>query len=391
MNFFNILQRSNHSKINDLNDSSIYEIARLTLAPKTFAEQNSTIYTIAKFFTSTYHFISFSTAFLAVYFYSKELDLLTKIAFFIISTILLISIEVVKGSTSNSVFHSAVRKDTINKLSIFVLFITTIFSFATSVYSTKLSVYQITTNSKFASIDSTQNTQIDSINAIFDTQIKSLQSSIVSSQKTIETKKGWQNNLAQTNLQNAQNQLNFVLENKEKATSKIEEKAKNKLSDTSEKGLEKAYLIAFIVFLFESFNICAYYYIFYYLKNVLLESALIENQNDPVTTTSLNDPVTTTSLNDPVTTTSLKVSTIPSFENPYLNTTTTEKKQIGFQFQRQTTGNEQNKDFINCKNCNKRVEKKAYNHLFCSTKCRMKNWEQEKGLKLNFSSKSKTP
>jgi len=390
MNFFQIIKKSNQNEIDTIESSSIYDFAKEKLKPKSFAESNKIIYSVSNFFSLAYHFISLILAIIGTWIYSNTLNnIFYQIAFLLFCVLLLTVIELIKSSSSNTVFSQLIRKDKITKISLIILSLTTIFSFCTSVYSAKIATYSLATNSKFSNIDSLQNTKLDSVNSLFATQISSLESSIKASQNTLNTTKtNWKINVANKDLKEAQNALTNVLESKQNAINSITDQTQKSTKTTGEKGLEIAYFIAFIIALFELFNLASYYYYFYYLRGCVLESELIKNEN----VESEKNDLVTTSLNDLA-----QDKQIQTFVEPQKVFLNEEKKQkIGFQMNNENVQNDLVKQQNNsnsfttdsCENCSKEYDRKTHNQRFCSTECRKEKWEKEKGKKLHFKARS---
>jgi hypothetical protein len=394
MNFFNIIKKGTNARLNSLKDSAIYEIAREKLEPKSYAILAKPLYLVSQFFSSAYHILSFCIALIGITIYALQLDsILQKSILVLISFILLAIVEVAKSNASNTVFSSVARKEQPNKLFLVILLVTTVFSFFASVMSAKESIYFASTNTKFSNIDSLQNSKIDSINLLYSTQINALQSSIESNTNTIKTKKGWQNNVAQTNLQANQTSLTNILEKKEKSLQLLQDNKTSSYKSTSDKGKEIAIFAAVLFAVFELLNLIAYWFIYNYYQSCLLEPNLI---NDHVITPPLNEPVKTPStVREQLQTITENSQIIP--KQPYNNEIYAPTKQplspqkIGFQFNvveaPTEPKTENNNEYIYCANCNEKTERKTHNHKFCSTNCRVQNWEKEKGAKISFSKK----
>ena len=391
MNFFQIIKKGTNERLNSLKNSAIYEISKEKLEPKPYSLQAKPLYLVSQFFSGAYHILSFCIALIGITIYALQLDsILQKSILILISFLFLAIIEIAKSNSSNTVFSSVARKESPNRLFLIILIITTVFSFCTSVWSAKESIYFASTNSKFSNIDSLQNSQIDSVNSLYATQISSIESSLQASQNTLQNSKNKWLKLATTkDLQTSQNSLLNVLERKEKALLSIQSNSQKDAQNTQSKGKEIAIFAAVLFAIFELLNLIAYWFIYNYYQSCLLESNLI---NDHVITSTLNDHVKTPHLvQDQLQTITENSKIIPT--NPYVNTTPNEPKKIGFQFGNNSL-NEVVKplktnttDFIYCANCNEKTERKTHNHKFCSTKCRVQNWEKEKGAKISFSKK----
>jgi len=416
MNFFQIIRKSNQNELDSISSSSIYDFAAEKLEPKTFAESNKTIFQVSNFFSIAYHFISFVLAVIGGWYYSLSLNsLLYQIVFLILCTLLLCVIELVKSSSSNTVFAQMIRKDKVTKISLVILVSTTIFSFVTSTYSAKVATYQISTTSTFSNIDSLQNAKIDSVNGLYSVQIQSIESSLKASQNTLNsTKNKWLRIATNKDIQDSQTSLTNVLERKEKAINQITTSTLKDTTKASSTGLEIAYFIACIIALFEVFNLCSYYYYFYYLRGCVLENNLsTAAPAAPAITHSLDERTlddgtlddTKKAVKTPVQDITPNEYIIP--KKPYQNITPPPKKQIGFQYSSNSLNDStleepkeptkivvkssvQDKIKIGtCKHCESEFVKKSVRHVFCQTSCRMQNWEQEKGAKITLKSSKK--
>lgn len=382
MNFFNIIRKGTNKQLDTLKSSAIYEIAKEKLEPKSYAEQAKPLYALSQYFSISYHFISYTVAILGITLYTLQLDSIVQQTVILgLSFILLLIVEIAKNNASETVFSSVARKESPNKLFLIVLLITTVFSFCTSVWSAKESIYYASTNSKFSNIDSLQNSQIDSINTLFATQISSIESSLKASQNTLENSKNkWLRIATNKDIQDSQNSLTNILERKEKAIQAIQNNTQTKTSQTSQKGTQIAIFAAMLFALFELLNLVCYWFVYQYYQSCLLENNL--QDNDLVKTTSLNDLVTPPQ--------------IQSFAEPQKQFLNTEKRQsIGFQFNRENVqndlvkqGNTNSFSTDRCENCSKEYDRKTHNQRFCSTECRKASWEKEKGKKLIFKSRA---
>jgi len=385
MNFFNIIRKGTDKKLSDLKDSAIYDIAAEKLEPKTYASQAKPLFLLSKYFSVAYHFISYIIALIGITLFALQLDsIIYQILIIFLAFILLLVIEIAKGNSSNTVFSSVARQEQPNQLFLTILVITTIFSFVTSVWSAKEAVYFASTDTKFTNIDSLQNSQIDSVNNLFSTQISSTESSIKASQNVLQsTKTNWKINTAQKDLKESQTTLTNLLQSKEKALLSISKSTESKKGTTGEKGLFIAKLAAVIFLLFESLNLIAYWFIYQYYSNVLLENNLENNVSDFAAGTGATANVTHDVL-----------------PNPFApNLSPTMERKIGFQFGNSSNRNECYKEPIQpkneqkqdlgkgnkiCKNCNKAYTYKIHNQKYCSSECRIDFWQKEKGKKLIF-------
>ncbi|WP_375563401.1 hypothetical protein ACE193_25340 (plasmid) [Bernardetia sp. OM2101] len=391
MNFFNIIKKGTNTQLESLKDSAIYDIAAEKLEPKPYATQAKPLFLLSKYFSVAYHFISYIVALIGIILYSMQLDsIIYQIILIFLAFILLFVIEIAKGNSSNNVFSSTARKEQPNQLFLAILVITTIFSFCTSVWSAKEAVYYASTDTKFSNIDSLQNSQIDSVNNLFATQISSTESSIKASQNVLQsTKTNWKINTAQKDLKESQTTLTDILEKKEKALLSISKNIESKKSSTGDKGLFIAKLAAVIFLLFESLNLVCYWFLYQYYQSCLLENNLENEQpsEQPKQQTQIDIESITDALIKAITNTTQSVtsSVIP---NPFIPNPapTFEKKTIGFQF-----GNENRNEVCNdtspilsdgnriCKNCGNAFIYKTSNHKFCSTECRINNWNKVNG------------
>lgn len=409
MNFFNIIKKSKFTQIGNIESSSIYDYASESLKPKTYAESNKLIYSVSKFFTLFYHFLSFFIALGGVVVFALSFpNLVHKIGIILFGFVFLLLLEIIKNSSSDTIFKQVARKDTLPKITLLILCIATVFSFLTSVYSAKVSIFEVTTANKFVDNNTVQNAKIDSINTLYAIQIESLNSSIESSQNTLQTSKNkWLRITVQKDLQTSQNALNNVLERKENAINSITAAKEKQDNTTTLNGNEVAYFIAFVVALLEVLNLLAYFYIYNYLMNCVLEKALMTKET--LNEQPLNEkPLNEQPLNDTQNTVKTNVNDIIPNDyiipkQPYQNTTPPTKKQIGFQFSNvsynepKTTYNEPKKPtqiivqeqikIGKCTHCKSEFVKKNKVHRFCSTPCRMENWELVKGARLNFAKK----
>lgn len=382
MNFFNIIRKGTNKHLTALKDSAIYEIAEEKLAPKSYAELAKPLYLLSNYFSTSYHFISYLVAILGIAIYTLQLDsLVQQIVILVLSFLLLLIVEIAKSNASNTVFSSVARKENSNKLFLIVLVLTTLFSFVTSVWSAKESIYYASTNTKFSNIDSLQSRQIDSVNTLFATQISSIESSLQASQNTLQTSKNkWLKIATTKDLQDTQNSLNNILERKEKAILSITSNTQNSKDTTGEKGTEIAIFAAVLFAIFEVLNLACYWFVYQYYQSCLLENNL--QNNDLVKTTSLNDIVTAPQ--------------IQSFAEPQKAFLNTEKRQsIGFQFNSQNVQNDlatqiNSNSFSTdkCENCTKQYDRKTHNQRFCSSECRKENWEKANNKKLHFKARS---
>lgn len=414
MNFFEIIKKSSTKAIEAIRSTAIYDFAEETLTPKSYAETAKPLYLLSKHFSTLYHFVSYFVNFLGLLLVVKTINNTLYIGIFLALGILLFGIlEVAKSNSSSIVFNCVAREDTINKLFLFILVVSTIFSFATSVWSANKAMFHYATTDKFSNNIATLQVKVDSINNLYATQLTSLESSIKASQNTLQTTKtNWKVNTAQSDLKSSTNALNNVLTNKQKAIKEATENHTINNKKTDLVGNEVAIIAAILFAIFEILNIVAYYFYYFYLSNCLLEKngllvpyTPINNYNDSVIDELvINEPVKTTSLNEQI-----KSMPLP------LNITSKPQK-IGFQFNsnndpvKTNTLNEPQPTKIKeeeikeeevettithkssfltdcCLHCKTKFERKTHNHTFCSTKCRISNWEVKKGKKLNFSKK----
>jgi len=277
------------------------------------------LFLLSKYFSVAYHFISYFIALIGIILFVLQLDsLLQRIIIISLSFLFLGIIEIAKGNASTTVFSSVARKEQSNTLFLIILLVTTIFSFVTSVWSAKESIYYASTNTKFSNIDSLQNSQIDSINALYSTQIVGLENVMKANQNVISTNKtNWKINIATNGLNEAQAKLTNVLERKENALLSIQSNKTNSYQATAEKGKNMAMFAAVLFALFEVLNLICYWFVFQYYQSCLLENHLPnepqreqpkENKTHDVTSAVIPNPFITTLQ--------------PTFE----------KKIIGFQF-----------------------------------------------------------
>ena len=355
------------------------------------------LFLLSKHFSNLYHILSYSISFLGMFLIAESLNNL--IYFFILVVLGLVFfavIEIAKSNTSHHVFSSIARKEKSNSLFLAILIITTLFSFFLSVYSANKAVYFYSTNDKFNQNVATLQTNVDSVNSQFATQISSIETSLQSSQNTLEnTKNKWVRIATNKDIETSQKALTAVLTAKKKAIEEEEAKHKESTTTTSSDGQDVAKIAAFIFGIFELLNIVAYYFYYLYLSNCLLEKngvlAGVSN-NQPVNNQPVNNaPIVTPSFTTPNYTTAAPTNYAP-----------TNSRKIGFQFgsnnapvntptpsqvSQTTYGSSFKIDTCEFSHCGKKYDRKAHNQRFCSKECRIRNWEIEKGIKLNFSSK----
>lgn len=306
MNFFEIIRKGTNKDLTALQDSAIYEIAAKKLEAKSYANEAKPLFLLSKYFSVAYHFIGYFIALIGVILYSFQLDsLIYQIILIVLSILLLSVIEIAKSNSSNSVFSAKARKEDPNKLFLVILVITTIFSFVTSVWSAKEAVYFASTDTKFSNIDSLQNSQIDSVNSLYAKQMIGLESLIEVNQNVIKTTKtNWKINIATDGLNKAQTKLTDVLEKKETALLSISKSVELQKGTTDTKGEFIAKLAAVIFFIFEVLNLVAYWFLYQYYSNVILEQNIpFEGITKTVTTAVKNAAESITSA----------VHTVPNF------------------------------------------------------------------------------
>jgi hypothetical protein len=222
-------------------------------------------------------------------------------------------------------------------------------------------------------------------------QISSIESSIKASQNTVQTKKGWQLNVAQTNLQNSQNSLNTVLEKKETALLSISKSIELQKGTTDTNGLFIAKLAAVVFLLFETLNLLCYWFIYQYYSNVVLENTVFKEITKSITNAVHDATHTVTSAFTNIAPTNAVTSTVfpPTIvTNSHRNTIgfqtnnsnsnsqiTAAVSQITPQTQTVLTGNG-NKICLNS-DCQKAYIYKVHNQKFCSEKCRIQSWNKK--------------
>lgn len=393
MNFFNIIKKGTTKQLESLKDSAIYEIAAEKLEAKPYAQQAKPLFLLSKYFSVAYHFISYMIALIGITLYALQLDsLIYQIMLILLSFILLGVIEIAKTNSSNSVFSAKARQEQPNQLFLAILVITTIFSFCTSVWSAKEAVYFASTDTKFSNIDSLQNSQIDSVNSLFDSQIGSLESIVLANQNTIQnTKTNWKVNTATKAIQESQTTLTNVLEKKENALLSISKTAETKKGTAGEKGLFIAKLAAVLFLLFESLNLVAYWFLYQYYSNVVLEQNLLVDGITKTVTTAVHDT------KDTITAT---IQSVPNFV-PNYNTTANhtanvtaavqsvpkESTKIGFvtasvpKKEAEITAvvpNQNGNKKCLFEGCKKLYVYKIHNQKFCSENCRIENYKLKK-------------
>jgi hypothetical protein len=394
MNFFNIIRKGTNKRLEALKDSAIYEIAAEKLEPKTYASQAKPLYSLSQYFSVAYHFISYVVALIGISIYALQLDsVIQKTILILLSFLFLGIIEIAKSNSSNTVFSSLARKENPNKLFLIILLVTTVFSFVTSVWSAKESIYYASTNSKFSNIDSLQNSQIDSINNLFATQISSIESSLKASQNTLQTSKNkWLKIATNKDLQDTQNSLNNVLDRKEKALLSIQNSKTSSYKTTSEKGTEISIFAAVLFSIFEVLNLVCYWFVYQYYQSCLLENNLPNKPNEQpkeqpqIDIESITNAIikAITNVTQSVTSTVLPNPFSQNLDNP------TARNKIGFQYSNEvrnevrndSRNTPQNEIKLNegnriCKNCNKAFVYKTSNHKFCTTECRIQHWNKE--------------
>ncbi|WP_338770438.1 hypothetical protein WAF17_22565 (plasmid) [Bernardetia sp. ABR2-2B] len=398
MKFFDIIRKSSNAALNAVRNTAIYDFAEEKLTPQTYAETARPLFLLSKHFSNLYHFMSFSVSFLGIFLIAESLkNWIYFIILIVLGLVLFAVIEIAKSNTSHHVFSSIARKEKSNSLFLAILIITTLFSFFLSVYSANKAVYFYSTNDKFSENVSMLQTNVDSINNQFSTQISSIETSLQTSQNTLEnTNNKWLRIAANKDIETSQKALTDVLAAKKKAIAEVEEKHKESTTSTSSDGQDVAKIAAFVFGVFELLNIVAYYFYYLYLSNCLLE------KNGVLAGVGTNTPVN----NQPVITPSF---TMPSFTTPNYTTpaptnhTTTTSRKIGFEYGsnspvntptpsqtgRTTYSSSFKIDTCEFSHCGKKYDRKAHNQRFCSKECRIRNWELEKGIKLNFSKKSK--
>lgn len=151
MNFFNFIKKGTNKQLESLKDSAIYDIAAEKLEPKPYALLAKPLYLLSQYFSVAYHFISYTVALIGITLFAYQLDsIIQKTILILLSFLFLGIIEIAKSNSSNTVFSSIARKESPNKLFLIVLVVTTVFSFVTSVWSAKESIYYASTNSKFS-------------------------------------------------------------------------------------------------------------------------------------------------------------------------------------------------------------------------------------------------
>ncbi len=404
MNFFNFIKKGTNKQLESLKDSAIYDIAAEKLEPKSYAQLAKPLYLLSQYFSVAYHLISFVVAIIGIIIFALQLDsILQKTILIVLSFLLLAIVEIAKSNASNTVFSSVARKENPNKLFLIVLLVTTVFSFVTSVWSAKESIYFASTNSKFSNLDTLQNSQIDSINNLFATQISSIETSLKASQNTLQTTKNkWLRIATNKDIQDSQNSLTNVLERKEKALQSITSNTESSKGKTDQKGKEIAIFAAVLFAIFELLNLVCYWFVYQYYQSCLLENNLPNEPNEQsqtdTVTAAVNRALQNLHLSFPNPTQTHDVTaTVTANVKPSFTAVQNEPKKIGFQFgngSQKTAHVTQNEPKTEQKTelskgnkicqydgCKKAYTYKVHNQKFCSEKCRINNWNQKTGKK----------
>ena len=383
MNFFKIIRKGTSKTVSKIRNTAIYDFAAEKLEPKPYAEQAKPLYLASKWFSNLYHFLSCLIAFcgLALFVYPIE-SWFQRVAIGIIGTILLVLIELAKSNTSHSIFSSIARKDGINKLFLSVFIATTTFSFVVSVYSAKEAVFYAATTEKITQNDDALQSETDSLKNAFDTRISIVQKSLESSSATLEKyKTGWRANTARQDLEKANQSLEKILFEKEKSLSKTSKKYEGTAEKMTDEGTKTAIIAAILFAIFETMNVLAYWFYYYYLSNCLLEKELVLQKTSNVVTNAI----------DAVKTFAVNTNAVTGVGQP----TAHYRNPIGFQ----TTNPQKQQDQIPptaavgqgtriCKHCATSYVYKIHNQKFCSEQCRITNWKQRTGKNFKKGKKS---
>ncbi|WP_291728917.1 hypothetical protein, partial [Bernardetia sp.] len=193
--------------------------------------------------------------------------------------------------------------------------------------------------------------------------------------------------------------------------------ASEKLSETrillaESENLDLAMIVAFVVFILEIICLLSYRYKFIYLRNVEREgvnfevlqkkNALNNRKNNDFDMSELTESIKDLFKNLSTSIQNQANQTFTGQKNYYTTNgagfqvgekTESKVNPIGFEFPNasNTTDsvkrNPLEKGNRECVNCGNPYIYKVNHQKFCSKKCRMEHWEQEKGVKLKFNKK----
>ncbi len=374
MNFFQIIRKGTSKTVSKIRNTAIYDFAAEKLEPKPYAEQAKPLYLASKWFSNLYHFLSYIIAFFGLMLFAYPIESwFQRVAIGIIGTVLLLLIELAKSNTSHSVFSSIARKETVGKLFLSILILSTIFSFLVSVYSAKTAVFYAATTSKITQNNDALQNETDSLKNVFDARIAIIQNSLESSSATLKKyPTGWKANVARQDLEKANASLERVVAEKEKTLSLLSQQYAGTDKETTKAGTETAIIVAVLFALFELLNILAYWFYYYYLSNCLLEKDLVLQKTDSSVTNAI-DAVKTFAVN----TSAVIGNTQPTAQhhNPIGFQLNTNKTQPISTSQTATVTEGKRR----CQNCNKPYVYKIHNQKFCSEQCRITKWKEKTG------------
>ncbi len=386
MNFFQIIRKGTSKTVSKIRNTAIYDFAAEKLEPKPYAQQAKPLFLASKWFSNSYHFLSYVIAFFGLMLFAYPIESwFQRVAIGIIGTVLLFLIELAKSNTSHSVFSSIARKETVNKLFLSIFIVATLFSFFVSVYSAKQAVFYAATTDKISQNNDDLQNETDSLKNAFDARIATIQISLESSSATLKKySTGWRANKAREDLEKSNQSLEKVLFEKEKSLANLSEKYEGTEAKTTKAGTETAIIAAVLFALFETLNVFAYWFYYYYLSNCLLEKDLVlVNTNNAIS--SIIDATRTFSVNTQSVPTNLQPTS--QHNNPIGCNTNYQKNEPPKTIVTKIVGNGTN-GTKNCNHCNNEYIYKVSRQKFCSDKCRIDNWKQVKGKTFKKGKKS---
>lgn len=321
----------------------VYEKASEKLRPKTYVERKKKSVSFLTKLRSVYPLISvllsLVTAYLVSDLFTDGLPIIAKYGLIVVvgGFTFLITVWVEnekKDALSN--FFRVQNTDTTNASEtaqpyLAVLVCTMVFSILVSATGGFFLTTKI--QDKTGEIQKGTAAKIDSLNTYYANLITPLDAQIKAAQETIETKKGWWVNVAQTDMQNAMKTKTDLLEKQEKSLAKIESEGKATVLKSGNDTYKLALICALVVVFFELFYLYSFHseYSFYAKAereninhSILTDNGTVTDANATVTTA--NDLIT--ALTQALTTANVPATTMAnSAANVHAN-----GQKIGFQF-----------------------------------------------------------
>ena len=406
-----------------------YSEAEKLLKAVPYAKKNRKKYIFANGYASFYHVISFVLGIATVFLIAKLLINYDNPITFFFSTLIgiiliavLAGLELFKSSSSTDVFKAIAKEETPTNSAKFGMFGTFVLSVIIS--SIGGGFLSIELNDKTISIQNTTKVEKDSLISLYSLQLAGYDSSINSSQKTlIKNKTGWRANVARQDLEKATENKNRILDKLEGKQTTIQKLSETKILLADEENYKLASIVGFIVFILECFSILAYRYKFLYLRNCEREgvnfgflkkkNALSDRKNNDFDINDITESIKdlfknlSTSIQNQANQTFAEPNKAYSRQTAGFQTYSEHQKQeskrnpIGFQYENNQNAQEDNAIRLTqsvkrnaletgnryCLYCDKPYTYKVNHQKFCSKKCRMDNWEEEKGAKLKFNKK----